>query len=339
MFSLEQYHAAKERAAIIDRSTQGKIALTGPDRASFLHALLTNDIARLTPGTGTYAAYLTPQGRMISDMRVVESGEEILLDVEPSVVDSLATRLDKLIFSEDLQVRNVTQSLAEVGIHGPASAKLLEGATGIPAARLQSLSQYDNVKAPGFAVTVVRDDAFGMMGFDVYLPAEDARRLVDALTEEGAVRATDETAEVLRLEAGRPRFGVDMDTETIPLEAGIEDRAISLTKGCYVGQEVIVRVLHRGHGRVARRLVRLDVDGDEIPVKNDAILAGEQEIGRITSAAFSPETKRPLALGYVQRDYISEGTPVAVKSGGRLLQARVRQLEKQLGVRRREVQS
>src|SRR5438132_915798 len=106
MFSLDQYNAARNGAALIDRSAQGKILLTGADRASFLHSLLTNDIARLTPGTGTYAAYLTPQGRMISDVRVIESGAEMLLDVEPSVGDALSTRLESLIFSEDVQVKN-----------------------------------------------------------------------------------------------------------------------------------------------------------------------------------------------------------------------------------------
>jgi folate-binding protein YgfZ len=328
MFSLDQYNAAKGGAALIDRSTQGKISLAGPDRAAFLHGLLTNDIARLTAGTGTYAAYLTPQGRMISDMRVVETGADMLLDVEPSVVDSLAERLDRLIFSEDVRVTNVTRHFAEVGVHGPLAAQVLEGAMGIPAGRLQSFSQYDNVRAPGSDVTVVRDDAFGVMGFDVYVPAAEAERVVDALARAGAVRTTEDTSEVLRIEAGRPRFTVDMDTETIPLEAGIEDRAISLTKGCYVGQEVIVRVLHRGHGRVARKLVRLEVSGDLIPARGDVIQAGEREIGRITSAALSPGTSGPLALGYVQRDYVTAGTPVTVASGGRSLQATVRQLDK-----------
>jgi folate-binding protein YgfZ len=139
---------------------------------------------------------------------------------------------------------------------------------------------------------------------------------------------SEETAEVLRIESGRPRFGVDMDTDTIPLEAGIEDRAISMTKGCYVGQEVIVRVLHRGHGRVAKRLVWLDVRDAEIPAPGDLIVAKEQEIGRITSAAFSPRAGAPLALAYVQRDFLADGTPVSVKSGGRVLQAKVRQLGK-----------
>ena len=270
---------------------------------------------------------------MISDVRVVETGLEMLLDVEPSVGDSLSARLDSLIFSEDVQVKNVTRELAEIGIHGPLAAKVLESAVGIPAARLQSLSEYDNVRASGSSVTVVRDHAFGVVGFDVYLPVQDARALIGALIRAGAVSASAETAEVLRIEAGRPKFALDMDTETIPLEAGIEDRAISLTKGCYVGQEVIVRVLHRGHGRVARKLVWLDVEGSAVPARGDLILSGAQEIGRITSAAFSPQAHAPLALGYVQRDFLAAGTAVAVKSGGGMLQAKVRQLGQELGVR------
>jgi tRNA-modifying protein YgfZ len=312
MFSLDQYRAAKEGAALIDRSTQGRISLTGRDRAAFLHALLTNDIARLTAGTGTYAAYLTPQGRMISDMRVVECGEEMLLDVEPSVVDSLAERLDKLIFSEDVHVTNVTRHLAEVGIHGALAAQMLEGTTGIPAGRLQSLSQYDNVRAPGSSMTIIRDDAFGATGFDVCLPAAEAERFMDELAGAGAVRTTEETAEVLRIETGRPRFAVDMDTDTIPLEAGIEDRAISLTKGCYVGQEVIVRVLHRGHGRVARRLVGLLFADGSVPSRGDHVMADDRQIGRITSAASSPLMGAPIALGYVERNYSQPGARVSV---------------------------
>jgi tRNA-modifying protein YgfZ len=326
MFSLDQYRAAIEHAALIDRSTRGKISLTGADRASFLHALLTNDIARLTPGTGAYAAYLTPQGRMISDMRVVECGDEILLDVESSVGDALSERLDTLIFSEDVQVKNVTRDLAEMGVHGPLASRVLADVLGIAAARLDEMNQYDTIRVPASTATVVRDDALGVVGFDVYAPAADAARVIAAIVGAGAVPAGEETAEVLRIEAGRPRFTVDMDTDTIPLEAGIENRAISLTKGCYVGQEVIIRVLHRGHGRVARKLAMLEVTGDVVPVRGATILAGEQEIGRITSAVFSPKRNGPLALGFVQRDYLAPGTQVMVRSAGEILQATVRQL-------------
>ena len=328
MFSLDQYTAAHQAAALIDRSAQGKIVLTGADRAAFLHALLTNDISRLTPGSGVYAAYLTPQGRMISDLRIVETGPEMLLDVEPSVGDALSERLDQLVFSEDVQIRNATRELAEIGVHGPLAAKALEQAVGVPAARLESLNEYDNVRAPGSSTTIVRDSAFGMAGFDVYLPMSDRGPLVDALMKAGAVPMDADTVETLRIEAGRPKFAVDMDTDTIPLEAGIEDRAISMTKGCYVGQEVIVRVLHRGRGRVARRLVWLELEGAEIPAAGDPILGAGAEVGRITSAAFSPRANAPLALGYVLRDFASAGTPVEVRTGDRTLHATVRQLGK-----------
>ena len=161
-------------------------------------------------------------------------------------------------------------------------------------------------------MTVVRDSAFGMTGFDVYLPAPNAGGLVDALAKAGAVPMTEATAETLRIEAGRPRFAVDMDTDTIPLEAGIEDRAISLTKGCYVGQEIIIRVLHRGHGRVARRLVKLTLDGDV--ARDDRVFAGDRDVGFVTSFAQSPRLG-PIALGYVHRDFVAAGTRLTVMSG------------------------
>lgn len=309
MFSLDQYRAAHESAVVVDRSSQGKMAFAGADRASFLHALLTNDIARLTKGTGAYSAYLTPQGRMISDMRVIETGERMLLDVEGEVAGQLAERFDTLIFSEDVRVENVTADLAEIGVHGPTAAAAIERASGIAVARLEH--QYDNLVESG--ITIVRDDAFGMTGFDMYVDRCHAEGLRRKLIEAGTNEIEDETAEVLRIEAGRPRFGVDMDTETIPLEAGIEERAISFTKGCYVGQEVIIRVLHRGHGRIARKLVGLIVAAGSTPSRGDAILAaGGQPVGEVTSAAFSPLVGAPIALGYVHRDHMSPGTELMV---------------------------
>jgi folate-binding protein YgfZ len=333
MSTLDKYEAAHRSAVLIDRSLQGKISITGTDRASFLHALLTNDIARLTPGTGCYAAYLTPQGRMISDMRVIETGDEMLLGVEGFVAASLAERLAKLVFSEDVHVKNVTGERAELAVHGPSAALALERITGIPAVRFQSLAQYDNLRAgriqapaPAAELTIVRDDSLGVTGFDVYAPPDSTAHVTAGLLDGGAVECDGDTEEVLRIEAGRPKFGVDMDTDTIPLEAGIEDRAISLTKGCYVGQEVIVRVLHRGHGRVAKRLVTMVMAGDRVPSRGDRLFSGEQEVGRVTSAARSPLVKATAALGYVQRDCAREGTELLVRGGGETLHARVHQI-------------
>jgi folate-binding protein YgfZ len=256
---------------------------------------------------------------MISDMRVVETGDALLLDVEESVAAPLAERLDKLIFAEDAQVKNVTNDFALFGIHGPAAARVIESATAVQVSSLAH--QYDNLRQA--ALTIVRDDAFGISGFDVYVDRGAAASLSEKLLAAGATAADDATAEVLRIEAGRPKFGTDMDTETIPLEAGIEDRAISLTKGCYVGQEVIVRVLHRGHGRVARRLVGLLLADGSSPAKGDAVLSGDKQVGHVTSAVSSPTMGAPIALAYVQRDHTTVGTELLVKSSQGTSPARV----------------
>jgi folate-binding protein YgfZ len=317
MFSLDQYAAAHNSAVMIDRSSQGTIALTGDDRASFLHALLTNDIAVLVKGKGAYAAYLTPQGRMISDVRVIETGSRMLLNVERDVAAPLAERFDKLIFSEDVQPRDATDEFAIVGMHGPSAAAMIKRATGISAADLAN--QYDNITSN--TLTIVRDDGLGLPGYDVYVPPTEAADMRAKLMDAGVVPASEETAETLRIEAGRPRFGIDMTTDTIPLEAGLEDRAISFTKGCYVGQEGIIRVMHRGHGRVAKRLVSIVLSNGSVPARGDKIHAADRVAGEITSATASPKIGAPLALGYVQRDHAAPGTELTVNGS----QARVYQ--------------
>jgi folate-binding protein YgfZ len=307
MFSRDQYDAAHSSAVTIDPGL-GAIVMTGADRAAFLHALLTNDIARLSAGHGAYAAYLTPQGRMISDMRVIETGTRILLGVERPLAAGLAARLDALVFAEDVQVTDASGRMAVAAVHGPSAAAVIQRATGVPVAGLAA--DYDNVTSD--SLTIVRETGLGMPGFHLYVASADADALRSRLRDAGAVDASAETAETLRIEAGQPRFGVDMNTDTIPLEAGIEDRAISFTKGCYVGQEVIVRVMHRGHGRVARRLVSLLMAGAQVPAHGDTIAAGDRQVGEITSATDSPKHGSPLALGYVQRDYAAPGTGLTV---------------------------
>ena len=305
---------------LVDRSSRGRITLKGSDRARFLHGLLTNDIASVTPGTGTYAAYLTPQGRMISDMRVVETGDAMVLDVESSVVDALARKLDSLVFSEDVTIENATAALKAIGLHGDSAPAFLDQmATPSPSTLAR---QFDNLQTSiaGCGAVIIRDDYLGLTGFDIDVAAHDARRVTAAALQRGAILADETTAEALRVEAGRPRFGVDMDTETIPLEAGLQDRAISFTKGCYVGQEVIIRVMHRGQGRVARRLVRLALGGRAIPARGDAIFAGGTRVGEITSAARSPKTGAPIAMGYVHRDQAVQGAELTVNDSQALVE-------------------
>jgi len=301
-----------DRAGWIDRRGRGRLRLSGRDAAAFLHALVSNDIAMLTPGTGSYTAYLTPQGRMIADMRVYHRGDGLVIDVAPGLAPALVSRLDLLIFSEDVRVTDESAALGQVSVMGAASADLLAVVTGADSGSLAALDLLSQVSI-GDAWIARTDDA-PLPSFDVFMPAGACDATIAALTEAGAVGLAADVGEAWRIEAGRPAFGVDMTTETIPLEAGLLDRAISTTKGCYVGQEVIIRILHRGGGRVARRLVRM-VFGErvrDVPQSGAVLALDGRDVGRITSAVFSPFSNRVIALGYVHRDDAEVGRRVTV---------------------------
>lgn len=291
--------------------------MTGKDRTSYLQGLLTNDVLGLTTGTGCYAAWLTPQGRMLTDLHVFESGDMMLLDVPAALVQTTLERLDQFLFGEDVQLTDLSEALRAIWIHGNAAPGVVERVTGL--AGLDAWSEYRNVRADvaGSPAVVARVSQLGVPGFCIYVAPDHEDSVRRALESAGASVADPVSIEAARVEAGYPVFGVDMTEETIPLEAGIEDRAISLTKGCYVGQEVIIRVLHRGHGRVVKRLVGLRVDGG-VPSSGARILSGDREIGKVTSAARSSGLG-PIALGYVHRDFVSPGTHVEVEDkAGRL---------------------
>jgi tRNA-modifying protein YgfZ len=264
MFSLDGYRALRTSGGAVRRVDRGVLAVAGRDRAAWLQGLVTNDVGALADGQGCYAAYLTPQGRMITDMNILARGPRLLLDVPAPLAASLRDRLDGLIFTEDAQVTDESANLSVWTVFDPA-----KGSASAILARGQT-------------------PPFPEVDLDTY--------------------------EVVRIEDGVPKFLVDMNEDTIPLEAGIEDRAISFTKGCYVGQEVIVRVTHRGGGRVARRLVRWKAGAFalQIPVGEARILSGDRDIGRVTSAAFSPDQNAIVGLGYVHRDFVDRGTEVTV---------------------------
>jgi len=297
MFSTEGYQALRHGAGIVLRGDRGVLAVTGADRMTWLQGLLTNDVLAVPMGGVQYSVYLTPQGRMITDLRVVNLPDRALLDVPGSLAESLQDRLDRLLFSEDAQVTNVSQQTTIVDIHGPLA----------PAVITQIESDVARYGA------VVADSAFGIPGYSLFVSMADAEVVADRLVAHGGQRTTLETLDILRVEAGRPAFLIDMDEHTIPLEAGIEDRAISYTKGCYVGQEVIVRVMHRGHGRVAKRLVGLRLSKGVLPEPGSVIVGNGREIGQITSAVWSPLLESGIALGYVHRDFAAVGTTVLVR--------------------------
>lgn len=293
---------------------RGRLRFSGHDRTAFLQALLTNDVAALAPGQGAYNAYLTPQGRMIADLHVFARADHVLTDVPATDAATLASAFDRLIFAEDVTVTDVSVELAQLTVTGGKAPEMLARAFGLDADALRSLplwSQQDF--SAGFVSRV--DDA-KLPSYDVLVPSDQASGVIESLSIAGAAPITDELSTALRVDAGRPLFGIDMDTDTIPLEAGLLERAISTTKGCYVGQEVIIRVLHRGGGRVARRLVKIAFPSPQSigPQPGALLRDGDREIGRITSATAALESPGTVALAYVRRDVAEIGHEVVTEA-------------------------
>ena len=312
---MDEYGVLRESAGIGAISARAQIAVGGRDRATYLQGLITNDIVALTAGSGCYAAWLNAQGRMLTDLHVLESGDMILLDVPAALADTTVQRLDQFLFSEDVQLASLAETIRPLWVHGPAAAavlaNVLSGASDIEAWRQYQNARLSHADAP---VVVARIDQLGVPGYCIYVAPDRYDLLSQAVMSNGARAVGPAALAAARIEAGYPVFGVDMTDDTIPLEAGIEDRAISFTKGCYVGQEVIIRVLHRGGGRVARKLMALRIDG-VVPSAGTRLLVGDRDVGFITSAAVSP-VHGSVALGYVHRDVAVPGSEVTVAAAG-----------------------
>jgi len=328
------YDAARRRAAVLDRAGRGRIAVAGSDRRSYLHAMLTNDISALQPGAGCYAAFLTPQGRMIADMRVLELGDLVLLDLPAAETPEVLRKLDAFVFGEDVRLGDLTDAFGCVSVAGPDAARIVRAVlssgaaspASVPsAAALGDWPEFRNARLSfrGETVVLVSSRDFGIPGFDLVIERPHVPALAGAFSAAGVERLSEEAAHALRIEAGRPLFGADMNAETIPLEAGIEARAISFTKGCYPGQEVVIRIVHRGHGRVARRLMGLVLAGDTVPAPGEMLRSAGADAGRITSAAWSPLVGAAIALAYLQRAFAEAGAEVVVEHEGDALSARV----------------
>ena len=310
------YHALHHDAVWTDRRTRdARIEVRGPDATSWLHGLLTQDIASLQPGQGARAAYLTPQGRMVAELRVLQRGDVFLLETPAAARAQLLSRLDQFVIMEDVTVTDVTDTIGCLTILGPTSAATASACTGLAMHTLEALADDGQVALEVPGAFVARTPDFGVTGFDLFAPQQSLgtwRRTLETkcpLASEGLL-------ETARIEAGRPRFGVDMHEETIPLEAGLESRAISFDKGCYVGQEVVIRILHRGQGRVVRRLVWLvaapySSDG-AVWAGGDSVVMGGKAVGAVTSACWSPARRGLLGIAMLHRDATESGTMVSV---------------------------
>lgn len=311
--------AVTGRAALVDRSERGKLSLAGEEAAPALNGIVSNEVEGLEPGSGVLAAVLTPKGRMLGDLRVLRTDDELLLDMERVALQPVfdALRHGLVGYRAELGRRTLQQGL--LSLLGP-------GSRAVAGAERLGEAEHSHVAASlaGTPVRLIATD----LGVDVLFAAEDLDPVRAELLARGAVEAGEDEAELLRVESGRPRYGVDLDDSVIPQEAGLNDRVVSFTKGCYVGQELIVRVTQRGGGRVAKKLVGLALDGDasavasldgtrerSAPASGAPIHAGDRAIGHVTSAVFSPRLGRVIALGYVHRDFVSPGTHLEVLDG------------------------
>jgi tRNA-modifying protein YgfZ len=307
-----QYRIIATGAGRAARRDRGRIRFAGADAPSFLQALVSNDVESLVAGRGVYATYLTPQGRMISDLRIHHRRTHLLAEVPAAIAARLVGTFDGVIFSEDVSVTDVSAAIGQILVAGERAAEVTALSLGIEVGQLDALAPLAHVEVG--ERFVARSDDVGVPAFDVFVPAQLLDETTARLDEAGAIAMSPELVEALRIEAGRPAYGVDMTDETIPLEAGLLERAISTTKGCYVGQEIIIRVLHRGAGRVARRLARLEIDSPsaEPPAPGAIVSVGGRDVGRVTSSAPSPSRDRVIALGYVHRDAAEAGQHVVI---------------------------
>lgn len=300
-----------------DRADRGRISVSGADRRSFLQGLLTNDVAALQPGAGCYAALLTPQGRMISDMDVLELGDRIILVVPAATSARLVEQFDNSIFTEDVTVANVSLEMRQMTVVGGSAVTAL----GLALPSDLSAPYANRVhEIAGARVLTYVDPTWGLPARQVLGPEATLASIGESLRASGIQSVDPHALEPLRIEHGTPLFGIDMDEDTIPLEAGLDERAISFTKGCYVGQEVIIRVMHRGHGRVARKLVGFelpDARPDALPAHGTVLLSGDRDVGMLTSIAWSDRLDRAVALGYVRRDLVEPGTTILYDGNSR----------------------
>jgi folate-binding protein YgfZ len=284
-----QYRLLREEAGLVNRSARGKLLVTGADAAEFLQGQLTNDVEALAPGSGCYAALLDRKGHMQADMRVLRlAADRYWIDTEPVGAPAVVRHLGMYRVGREVDVADVGAEWRIFSVVGPQAHEV---------AGVGPLSPEHVHRAVGEAGGIAVATADGV---DLLVPASDAEGVRESLLRAGAAEVSEDAAEVLRVEAGRPRFGREMTSETIPQEAGINERAVSFSKGCYIGQETVARLHYKGKPNRSLRGLRLSAPA----AAGDPVRLGDRELGRVGTAVISP-ARGPIALAILRR----EGAP------------------------------
>jgi folate-binding protein YgfZ len=312
-----EYAAVREGAGLADLSLRGRIEVSGGEAVQFLNGMVTNDVARLEDGEWFEAAFPNPQGRLLARSRVFRRGDAFLFDTEGQTRAVMLKHLERFTLAGDFHVRDLAQERALITVQGPRAARVVAevlGEKGAPVAAV-ARGRHVTVAYDGGEVLVARATHTAEDGFDLFADRSVARRLWDALANAGARPVGHDALEVLRIEAGLPSYGTDATEQNVVLEVVDEPAAVSYTKGCYVGQEIIARIHWRGH--VAKRLAGLVFD-EGAQVTSGATLratAEEREAGRVTSTAYSPRLASLVGLGIVKYDFLQPGTTLRVFAG------------------------
>jgi folate-binding protein YgfZ len=332
---LFEYAAVREPgiglSGIIDLSSRGRIIVSGTEAIQFLNGLITNDMKTLPENCWMPAAFPNVQGRLIAAVRVIRLKDEqaatnasptFLLDTQPATHERVLKTIERFTLAGDFRVNDITKETVHLTVQGKKAAEIISSVVNKEAAGLAPNAVVQTGQQT--AVTVVHATHTAEDGFDLIVSLDQASILWNALTNAGARPVGYDALEILRIEAGLPRFGVDMDETNVVTEAAL-DTAVSFTKGCYVGQEIIARIKYRGH--VAKKLSGVLFNGP-LKVEAGALIKSNdnKEIGRITSATYSPHLGRTIALGYLKYDYIALNTSVKVVAGHDELLAQVTEL-------------
>ena len=311
----DEYTAARSGAVLIERVDRVQLRAHGRDPVRMIQGLITNDLEGATPDRAVYASLLTPKGRMIADVRAIRQPDgSVLLDLDAGALEGTLAHLKKMVPPLFARFEEPAPPLRVLGVYGPDAASVLRGALAVALSDDEPEDRVARGALDGADFIVVSTREAGVAGFDIFIDADAADALADRLSDAGARAASADTLDVLRIEAGRPRWGAELDDQRIPLEAGLLERGISTKKGCYTGQEVIVRILHRGH--VNWHLRGLLLGAAEPPPRGTELATeeGGKTVARVTSATRSPALGQTVALAYARRE-IEPGTVLRTTEG------------------------
>lgn len=305
-----EYEAIRHGAAVIDLSMSAKLEISGKNAVQFINGLVTNDVKSLQAGDGVLAAFLNVQGKVVGICRFYQTGAHLLVEYDVTNREAIFKKLSRFVPAGEFFVKDVSDDLALLSVQGPNAAGLLSTLT---SQSIEAAPEYCNYNAAinGTNILITSHARAGAIGFDVFFAAEAKAQIRQALIDGGAIPTGSEALEIARLEAAIPREGVDVTDANILLEAGY-DKAVSYTKGCYLGQEIIARIHYRG--QPARQLRGLLIDASDLPTKGTELWAADgKKIGEITSSVHSFALNRIIALGYVHRYYLAVGTTFTLK--------------------------